>query len=127
MSDVWGWSRGVTFELCVQAAVEVEAKAKLGRRKLTMRARRELTNNGDQAGTHAWVEQTVDQINGRYRKRVTLADGEVVKPVEGPLGDQRLNEPTSLFTDGSPVFTLGVRGGTRPIYTWTVSVELALF
>ena len=42
-------------------------------------------------GTIAQVEQVVDKRGQRYRKKVTLADGTVVKDVEGSLQDQSLH------------------------------------
>jgi len=60
---------------------------------LKARARREVTNWGSLAGTMAWVEQMVDKLTRRYKKRVTLADGTVLKDVDGPLDDQSLHGP----------------------------------
>ncbi len=42
-------------------------------------------------GTVASVEQVVDKRSRTYKKKVTLADGTVVKDVEGPLEDQSLH------------------------------------
>lgn len=36
-------------------------------------------------GTYAQVEQVVDRENKRYRKRVVLEDGTVVKDYDGPI------------------------------------------
>ncbi len=44
-------------------------------------------------GTVADIEQVVDRKRGTYKKKVTLADGTVVKDVEGPLTDQSLHGP----------------------------------
>lgn len=44
-------------------------------------------------GTIAQVEQVIDKRERTYRKKVTLADGTVVKDVEGPLDDQSLHGP----------------------------------
>lgn len=44
-------------------------------------------------GTVAQIEQVVDKRAKTYKKKVTLADGTVVKDVEGPLGDQSLHGP----------------------------------
>jgi hypothetical protein len=40
-------------------------------------------------GTWAHVEQVVDRIERRYRKRVVTADGRVVRDVDEPLEDHQ--------------------------------------
>jgi hypothetical protein len=40
-------------------------------------------------GTWAHVEQVVDRVNRRYRKRVVTADGRVVRDVDQALEDHR--------------------------------------
>lgn len=42
-------------------------------------------------GSFAHVEQSVDKKNRRYKKKVTLSNGTVVKDVEGSLEDQSLH------------------------------------
>jgi predicted RNA-binding Zn-ribbon protein involved in translation (DUF1610 family) len=44
-------------------------------------------------GSVAQIEQVVDKRNRMYKKKVTLADGTVVKDVEGALDDQTLHGP----------------------------------
>jgi ribosomal protein S27AE len=44
-------------------------------------------------GTVAQIEQVVDRRARTYKKKVTLADGTVVKDVEGSLEDQGLHGP----------------------------------
>jgi hypothetical protein len=40
-------------------------------------------------GTWAERERAVDRENNRYREKVTLASGEVVQDVDGPLDEHR--------------------------------------
>jgi hypothetical protein len=47
--------------------------------------------------TWAHVEQVVDREAGRYRKKVALEDGTVVKDYDGPL-DGGQGDPRSLPT-----------------------------
>jgi hypothetical protein len=58
-------------------------------------------------GTYAQVEQVVDRENKRYRKRVVLEDGTVVKDYDGPLdgghGDPR-TWPRSRWRRISAIF-----------------------
>lgn len=44
-------------------------------------------------GTIAQIEQVVDKRNRTYKKKVTLADGKVIKDVEGALDNQSLHGP----------------------------------
>jgi len=51
-----------------------------------------------QDGSFATIQQTVYLKEKRYKKKVTLADGTVVKDVEGPLEDQSLHGPQKRGT-----------------------------
>ena len=71
-----------------------------GKKILKGHAIGEETKTGEQAGTKAWVEQMTDKSfkPGRYKKKVTLADGSVIKDVDGPLNDQSLHGPQQAAT-----------------------------
>jgi hypothetical protein len=62
-----------------------------GRKKPVMTQKVGAVQSAD--GTWAHVEQVVDRETGRYRKKVTLQDGTVVKDYDGPIdgghGDPR--------------------------------------
>lgn len=84
-----------TIEVPEEAWSFVGRDATTSKRVLKGFARHEETRTGPMAGTRAWVEQMVDKLASpkRYKKRVTLADGAVVKDVDGPLSDQSLHGP----------------------------------
>jgi hypothetical protein len=79
-----------TVAISIRESTEVKLR-RAGRQKPVMTQRIGAAQSAD--GTWAHVEQVVDREAGRYRKKVVLEDGTVVKDYDGPLdgghGDPR--------------------------------------
>jgi len=78
-----------------KASVSYEGRDAIGRKFAKGRTAYEPTRDGSLAGTDAHVEQHTDSRAKRYRKKVTLSDGTVIKDVDGDLRDQSLHGPQS--------------------------------
>jgi hypothetical protein len=74
--------RFASERITIRETTEVKLR-RAGRQKPVMTQRFGASQSAD--GTWANVEQVVDREAGRYRKKVVLEDGTVVKDYDGPL------------------------------------------
>jgi hypothetical protein len=82
--------RFASDQITIRESTDVKLR-RAGRQKPVMTQKIGASQSAD--GTWAHVEQVVDREAGRYRKKVVLEDGTVVKDYDGPLdgghGDPR--------------------------------------
>jgi hypothetical protein len=88
-------SASVSDQITIRETTEVKLR-RAGRSKPVMTQRIGASQSVD--GTWAHVEQVVDREKGRYRKKVVLEDGTVVKDYDGPL-DGGHGDPSNWPTD----------------------------
>jgi hypothetical protein len=96
-----GISVSASEEISIRETTAVQLR-RAGRQKPVMTSKVGASQSAD--GRWAHVEQVVDRETGRYRKKVVLEDGTVVKDYDGPLdgghGDPRKWPPESESSVG---------------------------